>query len=108
MSKNLSEQKHIYPHCSNCRAILMDIMITSEKFDFETKIQATCPFCGDKSFVHIIKGLFYRGGYGKIKDDDEDQDVPSTIIDNVIEDGDLYLFKVIKANENAKPIRANC
>lgn len=108
----LSNGGHTYIRCSNCEAILMDIFQTMKNAVnpntgkvFEWKIVASCPFCGDKSFPVDIQGTFHPGGYGKIKHDNEDDDIPSTIAEyEDFRDG-IYYFRCVKASPDAKPYR---
>ena len=111
--ENLIDGGHKILSCSNCSAMLVDIWLTKPnavnpvtKKKFEWKVQANCPFCKDNSFVDTIYGIYHYGGCGKIKDDNADDDIPSTIIvDFVLKDG-LVKFNVEKAGEHAKPIKS--
>ncbi len=102
--EGLTDGGHIYPACSNCRAILMDIFITRPHEKDVWKVKATCPFCGDASFAVEVKGGFHMGGYGVIKPDNEDEDIASTVVDSHQIIGDTIVFKIMKASANAKPI----
>jgi hypothetical protein len=100
----ITDGGHVYLKCSNCRAILMDIFRTRPQEPEVWKLQASCPFCGDKSFVTEIQGGFHPGGYGKIKPDDPLSDIPSTIVDVFDCQNDIYTFTILKANADAKPL----
>lgn len=108
--EGLQDGGHIYPACSNCRAILMDIFRTRPHETEVWKIQATCPFCPERngkperSFVVECHGGFHRGGYGEIKTDDPDEDVPSTIIDRYEYENETFVFITKKASPDAKPV----
>lgn len=95
---------HLHISCSNCNAILLDIWSVNPDADFQWKVRATCPFCGDKSYIEEIKGTFGVGGYGTPKPDDPTDDIPSTVHDGSDVIDGVYVFKVKKANENAKPV----
>jgi len=101
---NLQDGNHIYPACSNCNAILMDIWRTRPHETETWKIRATCPFCGDSSFVIEVQGGFHIGGYGEIKEDDAEDDIPSTVVEEFQCDGDTFNFTIKKANPDAKPL----
>ncbi len=102
--EGLQDGGHVYPTCSNCDAILMDIFRTRPHETQVWKIRAACPFCGDASFITEIRGGFHVGGYGILKKDDDNDDTPITTADfDGIED-DVFTFKVRKANENVKPV----
>jgi hypothetical protein len=101
----LSDGGHVILACSNCRAGLVDIWITRPDQPFEWKVRANCPFCGDKSFVEVVKGGFHYGGYGVVKDDDPDEDIPSTVVDHFDIEGDQFVFTLKKARHDAKPVR---
>lgn len=102
--EGLRDGGHIYPACSNCRALLMDIWVTRPHEPETYQIRATCPWCGDASFVVSVQGGFHQGGYGVVKADNEDEDVASTIVDHFeIIDG-VLVFTIQKASTHAKPI----
>lgn len=108
----LEDGGHVYISCSNCDAVLMDVWRTMPnainphtKKVFSWVLIAKCPFCGDKSYQVPIEGIFHPGGYGKIKDDDPEQDIPSTVIESFDTNGNVVTFNIKKANKDAKPIR---
>ncbi len=101
----LQDGGHVYVSCSNCDACLMDIWITRPNETEVWNVIAECPFCGDKSYMVEIHGGFHPGGYGQIKEDDPEDDVASTNIGDVVTKGDTFHFKMMKASENAKPIK---
>lgn len=59
MAENQAEQ-HVKLKCSNCEKDLVDIWfgVPSQQV---FKLRATCPYCGDKSFIKEIKGNFFLG-----------------------------------------------
>lgn len=108
----LKDGGHVYIPCSNCDAILMDVWRTMPDAinphtgkTFFWQLSANCPFCGDKSYLIPVEGIFHPGGYGRMKEDNPEDDIPSTIIDNFTTDGDKVTFEIKKANENAKPFK---
>ena len=102
--EGLKDGGHVYPSCSNCNAILMDIWRTRPHEPEVWKVRANCPFCGDKSFATEVQGGFHFGGFGLIKQDDEDDDIPSTTVESWDIQGDTFVFNIRKANEHAKPV----
>lgn len=94
-------------NCSGCSAGLLDILIHRNE-PGETKIKATCPFCKDSSFVVSVpaplKGFFLQG-VGRIKEDEDTADIPSTAFDGMHEEDGVWHVTVIKAKKDAKPIR---
>jgi len=108
----LEDGGHVYISCSNCDATLMDIWRTmpnainpQTQKPFFWEIIANCPFCGDKSYKVPVEGIFHSGGYGKIKEDDPEQDIPSTVVEDFNSEGNVITFNIKKASEDAKPIR---
>lgn len=95
---------HVYPRCSNCQALLMDVFITRPHESDVWKIRAKCPWCGDHSFIETFKGGFHPGGYGSPKEDDPNDDIPSTCVDHWDVEGDVVVFTIMKANVDAKPV----
>lgn len=108
-AEGLKDGGHVLLACSNCNALLVDLWRTRPHEKNVWKVQATCCFCGDKSFVGEIQGGFHNGGYGTVKDDDADDDVPSTVIDHFetveVNGEDVFLFHTKKASPDAKPVR---
>lgn len=100
--EGLRDGGHTYINCSNCRAILLDVFVTRPHEPDVWKVKATCPFCGDESFIHEIQGGFHAGGFGVIKPDNVDDDIPSTIVSD-IEIGDCIVYRTAKANPGSKP-----
>lgn len=105
----LEDGGHVYIRCSNCEAFLMDLWRTMPRAGeddkpMKWKLRASCPWCGDKSYVTEVEGVFHRGGYGKVKEDDPNDTWPSTVVDGSPEcvDG-IFHFNIIKENESAKP-----
>lgn len=102
--EGLSDGKHNYLSCSNCRAILMDVWVTRPHEQFTFKLRASCPWCGDRSFITKIQGGFHMGGYGQQQGDDVEETVESTSVDGYdLVDG-VFEFKVVKASNDAKPL----
>lgn len=108
MSK-LADGGHSYLSCSDCNAWLVDVWVTRPNEEMVWKLQAECPFCGDRSFVTELKGGFHYGGAYTPNPEDPDDQFLSTRIetaDLVTQNNDtIVLFKVIKAEPDAKPIR---
>jgi hypothetical protein len=101
---NLVDGGHVLLSCSNCDAILADLYLTKPnvpRFNYK----ANCPFCGDTSFVKDVAGVGHMGGYGKVKEDNEDDDVASTLFDGFEIVDDVVVLKIRKATPDAKPIR---
>ncbi len=103
-SGGLEDGGHVLLRCSNCDAILMDIWRTRPHEPDTWKVKATCPFCGDCSFVQEIQGGFHIGGYGEVKEDGSD-DFPSTVIEEFTCEGDTFIYIIRKAHPDAKPLK---
>lgn len=112
--RGLEDGGHVIVRCSNCNAGLLDIWRTLPHAVnprtgkvFQWKVRANCPFCGDRSFVTEVEGVFHVGGYGEVKHDNEDDDIPSTVIQgtDVNDRTGTYDFTLVKASHVAKPIR---
>jgi hypothetical protein len=100
----LEDGGHIILSCMACRKKLVDIWITLPKaIDpkthkvFHWRVQASCCYCGDKSFVREFDGKFHVGGYGENKPDDPEQDIARTAISETLEMKDRILFHTVKA-----------
>jgi hypothetical protein len=110
--EGLRDGGHVYPRCTNCNAILMDLWVNRPHETDVWKVRCNCPFCDERpesaslggSFTVEVKGGFASGGYGVRKVDDETDEIVSTIADSWELEGDTFVFKVIKANKNARPL----
>lgn len=102
--QGLVDGGHTYPSCSNCRALLADIWVVRPHETEKWKLRASCPFCGDKSFIFEVQGGFHYAGYSTLVEGTEDQYVHSTVVESIEPSGDHFLLKVLKANKNAKAI----
>jgi hypothetical protein len=81
----------------------MDIWRTRPHEPDTWTICAKCPWCGDKSFDVEIVGGFHVGGYGRLKEDDDETDFPSTVVDFFESDDRKFTFHLKKASADAKP-----
>jgi DNA-directed RNA polymerase subunit RPC12/RpoP len=81
----LSDGGQVILNCSACRKPLMTIWITRPNESTKDTFQATCPYCGDKSWKKTVKGGVHVGGF-------EDK----TVFDSITEEGDVKLFKILK------------
>jgi len=108
----LEEGKHVYLSCSNCRAMLVDLWVNqpdakdSDGKPYHWKAKANCCFCSDSSWEKEFEGLFYPGGYGESKEDDSDDSIMSTRIDDTNMNGENLTFKVVKYQKDSKPFYA--
>lgn len=110
-ASGLRDAGHVYLTCSNCHAVLVDLWRTRPHEPETWKVRATCPFCPPRkngqpemSFVQEVQGGFHQGGYGRLKEGDEDVDVQSTVIDRFEVEGDNFVFHTKKATKDAKPL----
>jgi len=82
ISKTIKDE--FYLECSGCGEKLAHIVVT-ELIETETPVQALCPFCGDKSYVKQVKGLFNIGCTEKTKLANFSEKVINKEIVNIIE-----------------------
>lgn len=54
--KGLVDGGNTVVYCSNCRAPLVQILVTQPDINFTTSYKAKCCWCNDKSFIVKIKG----------------------------------------------------
>src|SRR5215216_2355652 len=83
----LENGPHVLIKCSACGKELVDVWVTQPNEQdprtgkpFEWKIQAHCCYCGDTSFIEIIRGAFHWGGIGETKKDDAEDSIMKTVI----------------------------
>lgn len=87
IDNNLPEERI---KCNNCGKTLMNIFVHPNKeSNMVHNIQATCPFCGDRSEVHRIYGEMYQGPV-----DEESSSFPTTIKDiEMLEDKTVFIIE---------------
>lgn len=101
----LKDGGHIIMRCSCCDAQLVDIWIQMPDAPQHWKARATCPYCGDKSYVVEWDGGFAQGGIAVPNPNDEQNPFEKTrILDVGTEGEDIILFHV-KAMGDGKPVR---
>lgn len=110
----LVDAGHIFLVCENCRARLIDVHIIRPDEDSDWKVRAiNCPFCDENpktaplggSYYVDIHGRFILGGYGELREGCDEDDIGSTIQDDIIQKSDfVWDIKVKKFNEGAKPV----
>jgi ribosomal protein L37E len=103
----LTDDGHTIIKCSKCGKPLVDVWhLQRDAIDsvtgkpFHWKAIAHCCYCGDKSFSVNLYGRFYIAGYGTMKTDDPEQDIPETFPTDIDYSGNLITIKTIKANTN--------
>lgn len=86
--------------CSSCRKLLCELIVTKPEMNSTYKYLATCPYCGDKSFVKEITGGIVMGGVGEFDETSPtcDDRKTYTIIDR-IEYKDPVVIHIIKAQK---------
>lgn len=97
---------HTYIECSSCGAKLIDVFHTRpDAIDpgtgkpFHWKLQATCGFCGDTSYVTEVTGKYHLGPYGVDKQDDETDDVILLSIDKIEPVDDKLIIHTIQRSK---------
>jgi hypothetical protein len=112
--EGLKDGGHVYPGCTNCGCLLMDLFITRPHEPFSWTVRAAnCPFCDERwpgknmggSDPVLVRGGFHVGGYGRAKPDDESDDVPSTAVERDELDGGTFVFFLKKARADSKPYK---
>lgn len=61
----ISDDKHNYLKCIDCKRELADVVITRECDDIKFNYVALCPYCGSQSNTENIKGLVHIGSIPK-------------------------------------------
>lgn len=85
--------------CSNCNKPLVDLLITDSEADIKWKCVAECCYCGDKSFITEINGMFRPGGCITIDRNNPDHFVQNTLLIDIINDEDKIVFKTEKGKK---------
>lgn len=99
--EGLKDGGHTYLLCSNCGVPLADVWVVRPHEPETWPVRASnCPFCDEDpksaplggSYLHEVKGGFVYGGYGVVKEDDQDDAVMKTFISDVsVGDGVINL-----------------
>lgn len=85
--------------CSNCNKPLVDLLITDPEADFNWKCVAECCYCGDKSFIKEVKGVFRPGGCVTVSKDNPDHFFQDTLLADIIHDNEKIIFKTEKGKK---------
>lgn len=96
----LKDGGHVILSCSNCAAQLVDIWIQMPDSGQHWKGRATCPYCGDKSYIQEWDGGYAIGGISIPNPKDSDNPIEKTrIVDVGTEGDDVILFRVVAINK---------
>ncbi len=102
---NPEEQKpSIVIKCSNCSRKLMSVMLADQeaidpdtKLPFAWQLTATCPYCGDQSFPHEVRGRIYPVGYAEPNQENVEDVYIKTFIEETDYDKNKVLFHIKEA-----------
>lgn len=78
--------------CSMCGKSLLEIWITQPNVDMVTKVQATCPYCPERSFVNEVRGKFHAGPIFHEVNPETFDDVQITVIKDVVNENNKTTF----------------
>jgi hypothetical protein len=103
---------HLYPSCTNCRAILADVWLTNPDDPEVWNVKAeNCPFCDENPRTRglggsdpvTFRGGFYLGGYERTKEEDPEDGHPSTVVESSEPDGDLVRLRIARGAPGSRP-----
>lgn len=89
----INDHGNIIIYCSNCNKPLVDLFITDAKADLNWKCVAECCYCGDKSFIKEVKGVFRPGGCVTIDENNPDHFTQDTLLQDIIQEDEKIIFK---------------
>lgn len=93
---SIKDNGNLILKCSNCQKPLVDLFIVDSSANFNWKCVAECCFCGDKSFITDVKGMFRPGGCITVDEKNPDHFLYDTYIDDIIYDEEKIIFKTSK------------
>jgi hypothetical protein len=96
----IKDDGNVIIYCSNCNKPLIDLLITNSDADFIWKCIAECCYCGDKSFIKEVKGIFRPGGCVTVNEKNPDHFTQDTLLLDIITEEDRVIFKTEKGNKN--------
>lgn len=80
----LKDCGHTILKCSACAKPLVDIWLIKPDATKEPwRIRALCCYCGDKSFIHEVHGMYNYAGIHKPHPTEEDEVIPVTDLINI-------------------------
>jgi hypothetical protein len=105
----LQDGGHVIIRCSCCDAQLVDIWIQMPQTKQKWRGRATCPYCGDKSYITEWNGGFAPAGINLPNPNDPENDIPKTAIldygeEKDAEGRDVVLFLMKKVGDE-QPVR---
>ena len=74
--------------CSNCRKPLATLWVTKPRADIVWRVRASCPYCGDKSYIQEVRGLFHPAGHGIPNPDNPDDPDDNLVITSIASIGE--------------------
>ncbi len=83
--------------CSACNKPLASVQVTKPDDTLVWKVHAKCCYCGDRSSVQEVRGLYSIGGAALAKAGDEDEYIPLTKIADVKTEGNRVILHTAKA-----------
>lgn len=111
----LRDGGHVLLRCSCCNKPLADVHITQpgklrpDGKPFVWKVRALCPYCGDKSYIRRIEGLWHPAGHGvpnPANPDDPDDNLVITSIANFLEEvdreGDTVILFDVRVQDSVR------
>ena len=95
----LTDNGHIYLSCSSCNKKLVDLFIVKKDETLNWKTVAKCCYCGDKSFITEVSGMFRPCGIMEVSESDPDESKMITELTNVKTENDIIVFYTVKAKK---------
>lgn len=92
----IKDDGNVIISCSNCNKPLVDLFITDAEADLIWNCVAECCYCGDKSFIKEVKGIFRPGGCVTIDEKNPDHFKLNTLLVDIVTNEDKVIFKTQK------------
>ena len=100
MKKEQAAKPQLVIKCSSCSKPLMSVMMDPGAIDpatkkpFQWKVRASCPYCGDESFVQTLHGRLFPVGWALPNKDNCEDVYSKTFIDETELNNDEVHFKI--------------
>lgn len=85
--------------CSNCNKPLVDLFITNTEADIQWQCVAECCYCGDKSFIKDVKGIFRPGGCITVDKENPDHFIQDTLLTDIVTENNKIIFKTARGKK---------
>jgi hypothetical protein len=95
----LSDNGHVILKCSSCSKDLVDLFVVKKDDSLKWKTVAHCCYCGDRSYITEVNGMFRPCGIMQLSDSDPDHSEMITELSNIKTENEVIVFYTAKGKK---------